>query len=119
MQNLYNWLVESNQRLTARRRSRGWLTIQRGQGTRGLVIRAQEPSQAELAAIRSAQFALDQDPSGDALALALSLLEPHTVGVFEVANEGSFTQFFPSRKQILAWPLSKGATRILGRNFNR
>ncbi len=89
MNALYNWLVESNRKLVARRKTHGYLTIQRACDREGLVIQADEPSPIEIEAILAAQSELERLANGETLANAMQILEPHTDGVFLVCPYAS------------------------------
>ncbi len=85
MNMLYDWLIKSDVKLTARKRTRGYLSIQRTQDGKRLTVEADEVTPSEQQAILAAQQELERDRKGESLTAALQILEPHTNGVFLVA----------------------------------
>ncbi len=88
MKMLYEWLIKSDVQLTARKKTRGFVTIQRTDDGKGLVIEADDPNPVEQQAIVAAQRELERDQNGDSLTVALQILEPYTNGIFLVAPRG-------------------------------
>ncbi len=84
MNSLYDWLIESNVQLMARRKTRGYVTIQKASDGERLIIQADEPNPFELPAFLAAQQELERNSRGESLVAALKILEPHTNGVFLV-----------------------------------